>query len=87
MHRTQRAMRKAEQLGGKDALNCIAEINEAALDEANYQGRKPSAASGEPGELLLRGVPILVKDNIDVKGIRPPEVWRLPIIWLWKMRT
>ncbi len=69
MHRTQRAMRKAEQLGGKDALNCIAEINEAALDEANYQGRKPSAASGEPGELLLRGVPILVKDNIDVKGM------------------
>ncbi len=69
MHRTQRAWRKAQQLGGKDALNCIAEINESALEEANYQGRKPSEASGMPGELLLRGVPILVKDNIDVKGM------------------
>jgi amidase len=69
MHRTQRAWRRAEQLGGKDALNCIAEINESALEEANYQGRKPSEASGMPGELLLRGVPVLVKDNIDVKGM------------------
>ena len=69
MHRTQRAWRKAEKLGGKEALNCIAEINDSALEEANYQGRRPSEASGMPGELLLRGVPILVKDNIDVKGM------------------
>ena len=69
MHRTQSALRKAERLGGKDALNCIAEINEAALEEAHFQGRKPSEASGMPGELLLRGVPILVKDNIDVQGM------------------
>jgi len=69
MHRTQRALRRAAQLGGPDALNCICEINEAALDEANFQGRKPSEATGMPGELLLRGVPILVKDNIDVQGM------------------
>ena len=69
MHRTQRAMRRALQLGGKEELNCISEINEFALEEANFQGRKPSEASGMPGELLLRGVPILVKDNIDVKGM------------------
>ena len=69
MHRTQRAIRRAERLGGPDALNCIAEINEAALEEAAYQSRKPSEGSGMPGELLLRGVPILVKDNIDVKGL------------------
>ena len=42
MHRTQRALRKAERIGGPDALNCIAEINEHALEEAHYQGRKPS---------------------------------------------
>ena len=69
MHRTQRALRKAERIGGPDALNCIAEINEHALEEAHYQGRKPSEGSGLPGELLLRGVPILVKDNIDVQGM------------------
>ncbi|MBP5491479.1 MAG: hypothetical protein J6Y08_01405 [Clostridiales bacterium] len=69
MHRTQKALRQAERLGGADALNCIAELNEFALEEANFQGRKPSEASGMPGELLLRGVPILVKDNIDVKGL------------------
>ena len=69
MHRTQKALRQAERLGGPDALNCIAELNEFALEEANFQGRKPSEASGMPGELLLRGVPILVKDNIDVKGL------------------
>lgn len=62
-------MRRAAELGGKEALNCISEINEFALDEANFQGRKPSESSGMPGELLLRGVPILVKDNIDVKGM------------------
>ena len=40
MHRTQRAWRKAQELGGKDALNCIAELNSAALEEAHYQGRR-----------------------------------------------
>ena len=56
-------------MGGPDALNCIAEINSNALEEAHYQGRKPSEGSGMPGELLLRGMPILVKDNIDVQGM------------------
>ena len=69
MHRTQKALRQAERIGGPDALNCIAEINENALEEAHYQGRKPSEGSGLPGELLLRGVPIVVKDNIDVQGM------------------
>ncbi|MBO4474473.1 MAG: hypothetical protein J5750_06130 [Clostridiales bacterium] len=80
MHRTQRAWRKAQELGGKDALNCIAELNSAALEEAHYQGRRTAPqqehkqdifADGyrAPAEMLLRGVPILVKDNIDVQGM------------------
>ncbi|MBO4928291.1 MAG: hypothetical protein J5379_08605 [Clostridiales bacterium] len=102
MHRTQRAWKKAQELGSRDALNCIAELNDAALEEAHYQGRRTTSqrssgaecfssggsagaeyfSSGRghgqdifaddykaPAEMLLRGVPILVKDNIDVQGM------------------
>lgn len=69
MHRTQRALTKAKRIGGPGALNCISEINENVLEEAHFQNRLPSPGSGMPGELLLRGVPILVKDNIDVQGM------------------
>ena len=52
------AIRKAREIGGKAGLNCVAELNENASEEMSPQGEK----------LLLKGVPILVKDNIDVKG-------------------
>ncbi|MCR5499620.1 MAG: amidase [Acetatifactor sp.] len=55
------AIRLAKEIGGKDGLNCIAE-----LDETLAEGSREHAENA--GSLPLFGVPILVKDNIDVKG-------------------
>ena len=55
------AIRLAKKIGGKDGLNCIAELDETLATE--------SRECTENAQLLpLFGVPILVKDNIDVKG-------------------
>ena len=55
------ALRLAKEIGGKDGLNCIAELDETAASEssgyADHAKRPP-----------LFGVPVLVKDNIDVRG-------------------
>ena len=57
MDRTTEAIRRAKEIGGPNGLNCIAELDENAAETA------------ERGESLpLSGVPVLVKDNIDVKG-------------------
>ena len=54
------AIRLAKEIGGKDGLNCIAELDETAAESENH---------AENTQLpLLSGVPVLVKDNIDVKG-------------------
>jgi amidase len=52
----------AEKIGQKDGLNCIAALDPSVLtldDKAEYSD----------SSLPLYGVPILVKDNIDVKGL------------------
>ena len=55
------AIRLAKEIGGKNGLNCVAELDETA---AVQSGKCP----GNTNSSLLSGVPILVKDNIDVKG-------------------
>jgi amidase len=55
-----KTLEKAMEIGGKDGLNCIAGlINPSAVEEITAK----SAPEGP-----LAGVPILVKDNIDVAG-------------------
>ena len=53
---------KALALAKSDRLNCIAELDETALEQAKAQ------EAGNQGKLLA-GLPVLVKDNIDVKGL------------------
>ncbi len=54
------ALENAARIGGKTGLNCIAGVIETADAE---QIIEESSAKG-----LLAGVPVLVKDNIDVAG-------------------
>ena len=62
MNQTENALVLAESIGGKSGLNCIAELDETALEQAKAQ---EVARQGK----LLAGIPVLVKDNIDVKGL------------------
>ncbi|MBO4368236.1 MAG: amidase, partial [Clostridia bacterium] len=63
MDQTEKALRLAQEIGGKNALNCIAELDPTAISQAEALDRSKSQ------RLPLRGVPVLVKDNIDVKGL------------------
>ena len=62
MNQTEQALALARSIGGKDKLNCIAELDETALEQAKAQ---EADKEGKP----LAGIPVLVKDNIDVKGL------------------
>ena len=55
------ALRLAKEIGGKDGLNCIAELDEKAAVKSKELTEKVQCAP-------LSAVPILVKDNIDVRG-------------------
>jgi len=55
------AIRLAKEIGGKNGLNCIAELDETAAVESWRCSESVHFPS-------LSGIPILVKDNIDVKG-------------------
>lgn len=61
-NKIQEAIRLAKELGGKDGLNYIAELDETAAEQCE------NTVAGQ--SLPLSGVPVLVKDNIDVKGFR-----------------
>ena len=61
---TKIALAKAEELGGKNSLNCIAELDPTALEQA----KELDARSGAEMPAFW-GTPVLVKDNIDVKGM------------------
>ena len=63
MNQTEKALALAEKIGGKNGLNCIAELDPTAADQAAMADKNNFI------DLPLRGVPVLVKDNIDVKGL------------------
>ena len=63
MNQTEKALALAKEIGGKNGLNCIAELDPTATDQAKAMDENDSR------DLLLRGVPVLIKDNIDVKGL------------------
>ena len=62
MNQTEKALALAKSIGGKDRLNCIAELDETAAEQAKAQ-------EADRQDKLLAGIPVLVKDNIDVKGL------------------
>ena len=62
MNQVEKALSLAEETGGRNGLNCIAELDPSALSQA-----VPDRNGGR--QLPLAGVPVLVKDNIDVKGL------------------
>ena len=55
---------RIETVGGKSGVNAIAETDSTALDQARALDKNPAARS-----LPLFGLPVLIKDNIDVKGL------------------
>ncbi len=63
MNQTEKALAMAEEIGGKSGLNCIAELDPTAIAQAK------AVDENNRCDLPLRGVPVLVKDNIDVKGL------------------
>ena len=62
MNQTEKALALANSIGGKNGLNCIAELDETAAEQAKAQ-------EADKQDKLLAGIPVLVKDNIDVKGL------------------
>ncbi len=54
---------RLRKFGGKDGLNVLSQVNPDALSDA----RRLDAAADKSGALF--GLPILVKDNIDVRGL------------------
>lgn len=61
---TRHYLRRIARYDGPEGLNCVAELDETAVAQAKaLDGRM------DKGELPLFGLPVLVKDNIDVKGL------------------
>ena len=63
MNQTEKALALVEEIGGRDGLNCIAELDPTAAEQAK------AMEENDGRSLPLRGVPVLVKDNIDVRGL------------------
>ena len=61
---TKIALAKAEELGGKNGLNCIAELDPTAREQAKELDARSEARASD-----FWGTPVLIKDNIDVKGL------------------
>lgn len=61
---TKAALLRAKRLGRKAALNCVAELDPTAIQQATALENLPGDQRG-----ILEGMPVLVKDNIDVQGL------------------
>ena len=64
VQKTEEALRLAQQLGGRNRLNCIAELDLAVAEQARAMDDRADSEAA-----LLGGMPVLVKDNIDVCGL------------------
>lgn len=62
--RTADALEKARAIGGRDGFNCIAELDPSAMEQAEQVGRQ-----NKQNMAPVWGMPVLVKDNIDVQGL------------------
>ena len=62
--KTEQALSQARSIGGRERLNCIAELDPTALEQAAKLEQQGCAAAWP-----FLGIPVLVKDNIDVKGL------------------
>ncbi len=58
------ALAKAKKLGGKTGLNCIAELDPTAMQQAKELDARDQTEISD-----FWGTPVLIKDNIDVKGL------------------
>lgn len=60
----QQTLTKAKTQGGKTCLNCIAELDPTVVEQAKEMDNRSETVVSD-----FLGTPILVKDNIDVKGL------------------
>ena len=68
MNQTEKALALARSIGGKNGLNCIAELDETAPEQARAQ---EAAKQGK----LLAGIPVLVRGMNMVKMTMNFALW------------
>ena len=59
MNQTEKALSLAGKIGGKNELNCIAELDPTASDQAKAMDEN------DRRNLPLHGVPVLIKDMVE----------------------
>lgn len=57
-------LNRIEKYDGRNGLNTVCEINERALEQAKHMD-----STGDVDNVAMFGLPVLIKDNIDVEGL------------------